>query len=160
MGKRGREILDIDAKIVVKALLAAYADEWLAHYHYLHIAQVAEGLNAPPVASMLTARAAEELTHATRLGERILELGGALPADWAEIPRLANIKRFSLPKSPLDLKGMLKAVLQAERSAINTYQELSRLTRHKDTVTYELAEDLLIDEVKDEEHTENLLGSD
>lgn len=160
MGKRGREILEIDSKVVVKALLAAYADEWLAHYNYLHIAQVAEGLNAPPVASMLSARAGEELTHATRLGERILELGGTLPADWAEIPRLANIKRFPLPKSPSDLTGMLKAVLAAERSAINTYQTLARMTQHKDTVTHELAEELLADEVKDEEHTENLLGSD
>lgn len=160
MGKRGREIIEVDPKIVIKALLAAYADEWLAHYNYLHIAQIVIGLNAPQVSGMLSARAGEELTHATRLGERILELGGKLPADWAEIPRLANIKRFPLPKDPSDLEGILRAVLQAERSAINTYQALAKITLHKDAVTHELAEELLADEVKDEEHTENLLGSD
>ena len=159
MGQLGREIIKgLDVKLIVKELRSAYADEWLAHYHYLHIAQIATGLNAPQVSTILTQRAAEELAHATRLGERILELGGQLPQDWAEIPTLANTPRFSLPKSTSDLKGMLEVVLKAERSAIATYQKLSQWTQHKDTVTHELAEDLLADEVKDEEQTENLIG--
>ncbi|MBI2884764.1 MAG: hypothetical protein HYY15_01155 [Candidatus Omnitrophica bacterium] len=158
MGRRGREILDTPVEPIIQALRAAYADEWLAHYYYLHAAQTASGINAPQVASMLTARAGDELTHATRLGERILELGGTLPADWLEIPRLSNSKRIEFPRKTSDVIGILKAVLKAERSAINTYQELSRMTRHKDTVTHELSEELLADEVKDEEHTENLIG--
>jgi bacterioferritin len=158
MGRLGREIIEMDVKSVIKALRAAYADEWLAHYNYLHAAQVATGLNAPQVAGMLTTRAADELTHATRLGERILELGGELPADWAEIPQLTNGKKFVIPKNRSDLKGILKAVLAAERCAIGVYQNLSKATQHKDVVTHELAEELLADEVKDEEHTENLLG--
>ena len=160
MGQLGREIVkDVDVNVVIKALRAAYADEWLAHYNYLHVAQIATGLNAPQVSSMLTTRAADELTHATRLGERILELGGRLPESWSEIPKLANMPDFNLPKSASDLKGILKTVLKAERSAITTYQKLAQLTRHKDAVTHELAEELLADEVKDEEHTENLIGN-
>lgn len=159
MGKLGREIIqDVDVKVIIKSLRSAYADEWLAHYNYLHAAQVASGLNAPQVASMLTTRAADELTHATRLGERILELGGALPASWAEIPKLSNTPAFVLPKRTSNMTGLLQAVLKAERSAIATYQALAKLTRHKDAVTHELAEELLADEVKDEEHTENLIG--
>ena len=158
MGQLGREIIDLDPKTVIKELRAAYADEWLAHYHYLHAAQVAVGLNAPQVEGMLRPRAADELAHATRLGERILELGGELPADWAEIPKLANMKGFPLPDDPSDLTGILRAVLAAERTAIKVYQRLHKLTLHKDTVTHELAEELLADEVKDEEHTEHLLG--
>ncbi len=158
MGRRGREILDTPVEPILKALRAAYADEWLAHYYYLHAAQVATGINAPQVAGMLTTRAGEELTHATRLGERILELGGTLPADWADVPKLSNSKRIEFPRKTSDMIGLLKAVLKAERSAINAYQELSRMTRHRDTVTHELAEDLLADEVRDEEHTENLIG--
>ncbi len=159
MGRLGREIIKgLDVNTIIKKLRAAYADEWLAHYNYLHVAQIATGLNAPQVSGMLTARAAEELTHATRLGERILELGGRLPEEWAAIPKLANTSAFSLPKNTSDLKGILKVVLKAERSAITTYQQLSQLTQHKDTVTHELAEELLADEVKDEEDTENLIG--
>jgi bacterioferritin len=142
MGQLGRQIVkEVDVKRVIKALRAAYADEWLAHYQYLHVAQVATGLNAPQIASMLTTR-----------------LGGELPADWSEIPKLTNTPAFVMPKRASDLTGMLKAVLQAERSAIRTYEALAEMTRHKDTVTQELAETLLADEVKDEEHTENLLG--
>lgn len=160
MGQLGRGIIkDVDVNLVIKALRAAYADEWLAHYNYLHVAQIATGLNAPQVSGMLTTRAADELTHATRLAERILELGGRLPESWSEIPQLANMPDFHLPKSTSDLKGILKTVLKAERSAITTYQKLSNMTRHRDTVTHELAEELLADEVKDEEHTENLIGS-
>jgi len=158
MGRRGREIVDLDVKTIIKMLRAAYADEWLAHYNFLHTAQVVTGINAPQVSSMLTARAQEELTHATRLGERILELGGTLPSSWAEIPELANCHPFVLPRNPSDVKGILKAVLAAERCAIGVYQNLLKATLHKDSVTHELAEELLADEVKDEEHTENLLG--
>jgi bacterioferritin len=158
MGRRGREIVDLDVKTVINALRAAYADEWLAHYAYRYAAQVAVGLNAPQVAGMLKERSAEELTHATRIGERILELGGHLPAKWEEIPQLANCKPFAMPRNPADLKGILKAVLEAERCAIGVYQNLLTTTLHKDTVTHELAEELLTDEVRDEEETENLLG--
>lgn len=52
----------------------------------------------------------------------------------------------------------VNVVIKALRAAITTYQKLAQLTRHKDTVTHELAEELLADEVKDEEHTENLIG--
>ena len=158
MGRRGREIVEIDIKPIIKQLISAYADEWLAHFHYLHAAQAVTGLNAPQVAAVLRQRAADELVHASRLAERVLELGGSVPADWAEIPKLSNGKPFAMPRNASDLKGVLKAVLAAERCAIGVYQNLLKTTLHKDTVTHELAEELLADEVKDEEHTENLLG--
>jgi len=44
MGRLGREIVrELDVKAVLKELRAAYADEWLAHYNYLHTAQIATG---------------------------------------------------------------------------------------------------------------------
>jgi len=158
MGQQGRAIITVDVQTVVKALRAAYADEWLAHYNYLHVAQVVTGLNAPQIAGMLTTRAGDELAHAQLLADRILELGGTLPADWTEIPALTQGPAFTLPKKSSDLAGILKVVLAAERHAIKTYKALSDLTLHKDAVTHELAETLLADEVKDEEETENLLG--
>lgn len=159
MGKLGKQIIEVDARQIVKVLRSAYADEWLAHYNYLHAAQVATGLNAPQVAQMLRARSGDELTHATRIAERIQQLGGALPEDWAQIPKLASCAKFKLPKNRSDMKGFLKSVLEAERCAIRVYQNLLKLTLHKDTVTHELVEELLADEVQDEEETENLIGS-
>lgn len=158
MGQTGRDIVKVDIKPILNTLQAAYADEWLAHYNYLHVAQVAVGLSAPQVVSVLTARAADELAHAQRIGRRIHELGGQLPADWSEIPTLASCSTFALPEDPTDLSGILRVVLEAERCAIRVYKKLSDQTLHQDVVTHELAEDLLADEVKDEEETENLLG--
>lgn len=160
MGHKGQQIVEVSLPEVVKALEAAYADEWLAHFNYLHAAQIATGLNAPQVAGMLKARAADELTHAMTIGERILELGGELPGNWADIPKIARCAEFHLPKSTSDMKGLLKAVLKAERCAIDTYKSLLKMTLHKDTVTQELAETLLADEVRDEEETENLIGEE
>ena len=158
MGKKGREIVAADVKVVIKALKAAYADEWLAHYNYLHAALVATGLNAPQVAGMLRTRAGDELGHSQLIGERILELGGELPSEWCGISELSKGPEFQMPKRASDLTGILKAVLKAERHAIQTYKDLLDATMHKDPVTSELAETLLADEVKDEEETENLLG--
>lgn len=158
MGRRGREIVETDVKSTLKRLVSAYADEWLAHYYYLHVAQIATGLNSPQVSSMLRTRAQSELEHAMQIGGRILELGGELPADWSDIPKRAACKTFKLPADPSDIKGILRTVLNAERCAIDAYKALLDETLHKDTVTHELAEELLADEVKDEEETENLLG--
>ena len=158
MGRKGREILDMDVKPIIRSLQGAYASEWLAHYNFLHAAQIMVGINAPQVATMLKAKAAGELTHAMRIGERILELGGALPTDWAEIPKVAHGSRWLFPKNAADLKGILKVILNIEREAIDVYQALHKSTIHRDTVTHELAEELLADEVKDEEEIENLLG--
>ena len=48
MGQVGRKIVsELNVNVIIKELRAAYADEWLAHYNYLHAAQVATGLNAP-----------------------------------------------------------------------------------------------------------------
>ncbi len=159
MGRKGLEIIEVDAKGIIKTLQAAYADEWLAHYHYLYAAQVIVGINAPQIAAVLRTRANEELTHAMLLGERILQLGGELPEHWSDIPKLAHcVKAFTMPRDLSDLKGVLQSALQVERCAIDSYQHLLKQTLHKDTVTHELAEELLADEVKDEEELENLLG--
>lgn len=158
MGKKGREIVNGDVKKVLEDLKRAYCDEWQAHYHYWVAAILARGLNAPEIAEALKVRSTAELGHAEMIAQRMLQLGGEPPRTMEAVPGSGNYTKFHLPSKASDLKGILKAVLQAERSAIETYQTLAQNTREGDIVTHELAEDLLTDEVKDEEETENLLG--
>jgi bacterioferritin len=53
---------------------------------------------------------------------------------------------------------MVEDQIRAERNAIEAYNRLAKLTFGKDPVTYQLATELLADEVRHEEFLENLLG--
>lgn len=158
MGKKGMEIIKGDRQSIIADLTRAYADEWLAHYNYLLAAHLATGINAPTVAAMLEKRSGDELGHANRIAQRIIQLGGEPLRDFGQLEAKAGCRTFALPEDTGDLAAILRAVLEAERCAIDEYQALVEKTRHVDPVTHELAEDLLADEVGDEEETENLLG--
>ena len=42
MGKRAREIVEVDLKDLIKDLNRAYCDEWLAFYAYWYMAQAVD----------------------------------------------------------------------------------------------------------------------
>ena len=78
MGKKGAEIVaeKIDINEVISDLNKAYADEWCAHFQYWLAAHWVNGINADAVSSRLTTQSADELMHAERFANRIIELGG------------------------------------------------------------------------------------
>ena len=158
MGKKGREILKLDIEELIETLNRVYADEWLSVYNYLLAAHLAAGINAPAVASVLKKNSEQELTHANKIAERIIQLGGEPVRSISKLETTANCPDFKMPQDPTDLEGILRAVLEAERCAIQVYQDLVDNTRVRDPVTHEMAEELLADEVADEEEIENLLG--
>lgn len=158
MGKKGTEIVKANVHEIVDDLCRAYADEWMAHYYYLLAANLASGINAPAVASVLEKRSSEELGHANKIARRIMQLGSEPPRSFSQLQAKANCRSFAMPEDPRDLEGILRAVLESERCAIGVYEAMVEKTRHVDPVTHELVEELLADEVADEEETENLLG--
>jgi len=92
MGKKGIEIVaaKIDVNEVIADLNKAYADEWCAHYQYWLTAHWVSGINADAVSSRLTEQSADELVHAERFANRIIELGGEPEMDFA-IAQTSNI---------------------------------------------------------------------
>jgi len=156
MGKVGQEIVKGDKKEIINDLRAAYANEWMAHHYFFLASRVVAGLRSPGLAEQFEEHAKDELGHAEKLAERIMELGAEVPATWEEVGKFATVK-VTLPKDTRDLNGFLKAFIELERAVIRFYQELADKTHSKDLVTHELAEDLLADEVRDEEEFENLL---
>ena len=154
MGQKGREILEIDVKEVINDLNSAYADEWLAHFQYFLFAQVIEGINADTLKKELEQQSLDELGHAKKIGDRILQLG--------EIPTTQVIETSTCgfsppPKDRSDLKRIVELVIEGERCAIEKYNRLAKKYHMKDLVTHEIFEDLLTDEVSDEEDWENFL---
>jgi bacterioferritin len=159
MGTKGRAVVEVDLEKLIGAMRKAYLDELLASHSYWITALVAEGFNGEELAEIFKEEAAEELKHAERLANRIIELGGdpvVHPKDWEAG---ANGSFVPPRKNYMDAKGMIEDQIKAEAGAIEAYNALAKMTFGKDPVTYQLATELLADEVRHEEFLENLLGS-
>jgi bacterioferritin len=160
MGKKGREIVEVDVKKLLKLLQKAYADEWIAYYAYKWAADMANGRNSPQVAQLADKIADEEEEHADELAERILELGGDLPYGIEKLYDLANCKTVNYPKDMSDLKGILEGLVEAEGCAIEVYNKIVKFLGpcyDKDIKTFHLIQHILAEEIEHEEEFENLL---
>ena len=154
MGTRGREIVGISVKRVLKLLDAAYASEWLAYYQYWLGAKLLKGPMKDAVAAELTLHATEELNHATLLAGRIIQLGGTpvlTPEGWAKKSPCA----YDAPADPY-VAVLLDQNIAGEQCAISTYKDLMDATKDKDMVTYNMALTILEQEVEHEEDLQSL----
>jgi bacterioferritin len=160
MGKKGREIVEINIKELLKELNAAYADEWIAFFYYTWAADFIEGPDYPTVASELDRIAKEEFEHMSELADRILELGGEPERDLEDLQKIANCKKVVFLKNERDLESVLKAVADAEGCAIDVYNKiLKKLSPcyERDIRTFHQIEHILSEEIQHEEAFENLL---
>ena len=159
MGKKGREIVQakMDVNEVISDLNKAYADEWCAHFQYWLAAHWVSGINADAVSSRLTTQSADELMHAERFANRIIELGGMPEMDFAKLSKVGGCGYKAPPKEPSDLKQVIQDVIDAERCAVDFYNKMADKYKDKDYVSYELFKTVLLDEVSDEDEWENLL---
>jgi bacterioferritin len=154
MGTRGREIVGMDVNELLQLLNAAYASEWLAYYQYWLGAKVIKGPMKDAVAAELTLHATEELSHATLLAERIIQLGGTPltePRQWLE----RSPCQYDAPEDPY-VAVLLDQNIAGEQCAISVYKALMDTTKDKDMVTYNLALTILQQEVEHEEDLQSL----
>lgn len=155
MGTKGREIVGLDVNELVRLLNKALADEWLAYYQYWVGARVASGRMRGIVAEELEEHANEELEHAVKLAERILQLGGtplSHPSQWLEETNCA----YEEPTDP-STKTLLKQNIKGEQCAITVYQSLYEFVKGKDPITERLIVEILEDEVEHEEDLEAIV---
>ena len=155
MGTRGKEIVGMDVNELLKLLNKAFADEWFAYYQYWLGAKVVRGPMKDAVAAELLQHATEELMHADMLANRIIQLGGkpiSEPKKWYEFSGCGYE-----PPDDEYVKTILNQNIGGERCAIGYYNELMKLTRDKDMVTYNMALTILEQEVEHEEDLQSLL---
>jgi bacterioferritin len=158
MGELGRQIVRANRAVLLRDLTRAYADEWFAHYNYQFVANVLWGHHSPSIVALLSRKSAEALARTNRLAQRLLQLGGQPVAKLPDLIDHATDKPFKLPKSLADADGVLRAVLDAERTSLRTYQSLYARTHVKDPVTALLAQEFLSAVVAGEEELERLIG--
>ena len=155
MGTKGKEIVKLEVENLINLLNKAFADEWLAYYQYWVGAQVAKGPMRGAVVAELTEHAQDELKHAGMLTERIIQLGGIPLLDPADWKKLSNCG-YDAPDNPF-VRDILKQNIKGEQCAIEVYNNLLTMTRDKDVVTYNMAAEILKDEVEHEEDLQALL---
>lgn len=151
MGKTGIEIVKANITELISDLLKAYADEWLAHYQYWVAAQWIRGVDADTLKPVLLKQSDDELKHAEKLARRTMQLGGRPVLDFAKLLQTSGCGYIPPPEDPTDLRKLIEDVLKAEKCAIKFYSQIVDKYRTTDTVTHEIFEELLEDEVDDEE---------
>lgn len=154
MGTKGREIVGMDVDHLIALLNHAYADEWLAYYQYWLGAKLAKGPMKDGVMAELIQHAADELRHADLIAGRIIQLGGTpvvSPEEWMKHACCG----YDAPTDPF-VGTLLDQNIKGEQCAIMTYKRMMEETQTADPVTYNLALQILSDEVEHEEDLQSL----
>lgn len=154
MGTKGRAIVEMDVDELLQLLNKAFADEWLAYYQYWLGAKVAKGPMKESVIAELLQHSADELRHSEMLALRILQLGGTpplTPKDWYKMTNCG----YESPEDPY-VEVLLEQNIKGEQCAIEVYRELTGRTRDTDPLTYNIALQILTDEVEHEEDLQAL----
>ena len=134
---------------IVSLLNDALATELVCVLRYRRHHFTADGLESPKIAEEFMVHANEELGHADRLAERIVQLGGKPDFN----PKGLLDRSHADYDDSDDLNDMIRSNLIAERVAVESYRQMIDLIGDKDSTTRRLLEDILADE---EEHADEL----
>jgi bacterioferritin len=136
-----------DRDEVVRLLNEALATELLCTLRYRSHYFLAQGTLAEAVKQEFLAHAQEELAHADRIAQRIVQLGGRPDFDPAGITERSHAE-FG---SGTSLEELVREDLIAERVAIQSYAEMVAFLEGRDSTTRRMLEEILAVE---EEHAE------
>jgi bacterioferritin len=152
MGKHAVKISNLDTEKLIQMLNEALAEEWLAYYQYWVGAKVMEGPMRSEIEPELIVHATEELAHAELVAGRIIQLGGTPllnPDQWKKFAKCD----YEEPTDPY-VEVILNQNLRGERCAIQRYQDIAEYTAGKDFSTYQMAIQIMNDELEHEEDIE------
>lgn len=134
---------------IVRLLNDALATELVCVLRYRRHHFTANGVDSPKIAEEFMVHANEELQHADRLAERIVQLGGKPDFNPKGLPDRSHADY----DESVDLNAMIRSNLVSERVAVESYRQMIELIGDKDSTTRRLLEDILADE---EEHADEL----
>ena len=134
-------------------LCAALSAEWLAYYRYWAASRTVVCPQFIDLPASLLRHAAGKLRHAKLLCRRIIELGGRPEVSFADM------RPASFTSVCHGLEQFLKSIRMAEEDAMIRYQEIADLARKSDKRTCSLADEILLEEARSEQHIQDLLYS-
>jgi len=138
-----------DREEILRLLNEALATEWVCVLRYKRHHFMATGLKASVAAAEFLEHATQEMEHADKLAERIVQLGGEPEFN----PDLLSKNAHAQYVAGNTLKEMVYEDLVAERIAIDSYREMIQYIGDKDPTTRRILEDILAQE---EEHADDM----
>ncbi|ACZ38332.1 ferritin-like domain-containing protein [Sphaerobacter thermophilus] len=137
----------MDKQKLIDGLNHDLAGELAAIIQYLHFSATVTGLDRPQLSEFFESEIPDELGHAKFLANKIAALGGQPTTEPGPV------------KTATDSRGMLEAVLEAEKQAIANYNErIKQAEEFGDTGLKVQLEDIVSDETGHKEEVEKLLA--
>ncbi len=146
----------LDVNQAIELLQSALATEIVCVLRYTMHSIAASGISSEGAKDEFAQHAAEEREHMEQIAERINQLGGT-PNFNPEGLLTRSASEYG--KNDLDLVGMIKENLVAERIAIEHYRELIAFFGDKDSTTRTMLEEILAVEEEHANDMSDLLGS-
>lgn len=138
-----------DREQVLRLLNESLATELVCTLRYKRHYFMASGIKANVAAEEFLEHANQELAHADKLAERIVQLGGEPEFN----PDLLSKNSHAQYVAGKTLKEMVTEDLVAERIAIDSYREIIQYIGEQDPTTRRIFEDILAQE---EEHADDM----
>lgn len=138
-----------DRETVLRLLNEALATELVCNLRYRRHYHMASGLKASVAADEFLEHAEQEMEHADRLAERIVQLGGAPDFNPEGLTQRSHAQYVE----GANLREMIVENLVAERIAIDSYREIVQYLGEHDPTTRRIFEDILAQE---EEHADDM----
>ena len=138
-----------DREEIIRLLNESLATEWVCVLRYKRHYFMADGIKAHVAAQEFLEHANQEMQHADKLAERIVQLGGEPEFN----PDLLSKNSHAQYVAGKNLKEMVYEDLVAERIAVDSYREIIQYIGDKDPTTRRIFEEILEQE---EEHADDM----
>ena len=135
---------------LIKQLVYNVSVEFTAYYYFTNLRAHCTGAEGESIKGVIEDARLEDLSHFESCLSRIYELGGSLPNDAKEFIKMAGVEFLQLPPNKTDIKEILKKCLAAEQGAIVNWNKVCDMTYGKDPATYDVAKDILREEIEHE----------
>lgn len=142
----------VDINELVRQLVYNASVEFTAYYYFTNLRMHCTGSDGESIKGVIEDARLEDLSHFESSLSRIYELGGMLPNDAQEFIIMSGCEFLQLPSpNKTDIKEILKKCLKAEQGAIVNWNKVCKLTSGgKDPATYDVAKDILREEIEHE----------
>jgi len=140
----------IDVDKLIKLLVTNASVEFTAYYYFTNLRMHCTGIEGEGIKGIIEDARLEDLSHFESCIERIFQLGGSLPNDAQSFIKMSGCEFLQLPKNSTDLKSILEKCLKAEQGAIVNWDKVCKMTYNKDPATYDIAKDILMEEIEHE----------
>ncbi|HEY7536018.1 MAG TPA: DNA protection during starvation protein [Thermodesulfobacteriota bacterium] len=147
VGIEQMEARGVNVKQLREKLIDAAGAEFTTYYYYTILRMYLAGHE--DYKEICEDARLEDRAHFELITPRIYELGGSLPRDIREFADRASCLDAYLPENPT-AAGILQILLEAERCAIRTWNEICDITFGKDPRTYDMASRILQEETEHE----------